>query len=108
MLPVKKTYIDSRFKSSDSASHSDFKIDLPLNFLMAEDTGFYIDDGCTPHSWYPIEAGRNAQIVVSYDAIVHFVEIDSGNYSVVNLGVAIVDAINKLYRRKTPIRVRGE
>ena len=95
MLQIKKNYIDSRLKSSDSASHSDFKIDLPHNFIMPEDTGFYIDDVCIPHSWYPIEAGRNAQIVVSYDAIVHFVEIDSGNYSVVNLGVAIVDAMNK-------------
>ena len=38
MLPIKKIYIDSRFKSSDSASDSDFKIDLPISFLMPEDT----------------------------------------------------------------------
>ena len=50
MLPIKKNYIDSRFKSSDSASHSDFKIDLPISFLMPEDTGFYIDDVCIPHT----------------------------------------------------------
>ena len=95
MLTTKKIYVDSRFKSSDSASHSDFKIDLPQNFLMPEDTGFYIDDVCIPHTWYPVEAGRNAQLVVSYDAVVHFVAIDYGNYSVKDLGVAIVDAINK-------------
>ena len=68
MLPINKIYIDSRFESSDPASHSDFKIDLPLTFLMPEDTGFYIDDVCIPHSWYPVETGRNAQIVVCYDA----------------------------------------
>ena len=50
MLPIKKIYIDSRFKSSDSASDSDFKIDLPISFLMPEDTGFYIDDVCIPHT----------------------------------------------------------
>ena len=40
MLPVKKIYIDSRFKSSDSASDSDFKIDLPETVNMPEDTVF--------------------------------------------------------------------
>ena len=48
MLPIKKIYIDSRFKSSDSASNSDFKIDLPITLLMQEDTDFYIDDVCIP------------------------------------------------------------
>ncbi len=62
---------------------------------MPEDTGFYIDDVCIPHSWYPIEAGRHFQIVVSYDAIVHLATIDTGNCSVVNLGVATVAAMNK-------------
>ena len=95
MLPIKRIYVDSRFKSSDSASHSDFKIDLPQNPLMPEDTGFYIDDVCIPHSWYPVEDGINAQLVVNYDGVVHFVAIDSGNYTATNLGVAIVDAINK-------------
>ena len=95
MLPIKKIYVDSRFKSSDSASHSDFKIDLPQNFLMPEDTGFYIDDVCIPHSWYPVEDGRNAQLVVDYDGIDHYIGIDSGNYTAQDLGTAIVDAINK-------------
>ena len=91
MLPIRKIYVDSRCKSSDSASQSDFKIDLPQNFLMPEDTGFYIDDVCIPHTWYPIEAGRNAQLVVTYDSVTHFVAIDT----VKDLGVAIVDAINQ-------------
>ena len=59
MLPIKKIYIDSRFKSSSSDSHSNFSIDLPDTFLMPDDTGFYIDDVCTPHSWYPIEDQYN-------------------------------------------------
>ncbi len=62
---------------------------------MTEDTGFYIDDVCIPHSWYLTEAGRNAQIVVSYDVVVHFVAIDPGNYASKDLGIAIVDVINK-------------
>ncbi len=51
MLPIRKIYIDTRFKSFDSASRSDFNTDLPTTFLMPEDTGFYIDDVCIPHSF---------------------------------------------------------
>ncbi len=46
---------------------------------MPEHTGFSIDDVYAPHFWYLVEAGKNAQIVVTCDAVVHFVAIDSGN-----------------------------
>ncbi len=68
MLPIKKIYIDSRFKSSDSASNSDFKIDLPTTLLMTEDTGFYIDDVCVPRTWYPAEDGKISQL---FSCIIH-------------------------------------
>ena len=94
MLPIKKIYIDSRFKSSDSASHSDFKIDLPVSFLMPEDTGFYIDDVCIPHTWYPISE-RNNVIAFRYNNLpVHFAYVSPGNYSTLNLGLAIATAMN--------------
>ena len=93
MLPIKKIYIDSRFKSSDSASDSDFKIDLPISFLMPEDTGFYIDDVCIPHTWYPI-AERNNVIVFKYNTSNKIAYVTPGNYSVLNLGLAIVAAMN--------------
>ena len=47
MLPITKLYVDSRFKSSDSVSDSDFKIDIPINLLMPENTGFYIGSPLT-------------------------------------------------------------
>ena len=94
MLPIKKIYIDSRFKSSDSASHSDFKIDLPISFLMPEDTGSYIDDVCISHTWYPISE-RNNVIAFRYNNLpVHFAYVTPGNYSTLNLGLAIVKAMN--------------
>ena len=93
MLPIKKIYIDSRFKSSDSASHSDFKIDLPISFLMPEDTGFYIDDVCIPHTWYPISE-RNNIIVFKFNTQVYIAGVPHGNYSTANLGIAIAKAMN--------------
>ncbi len=94
MIPIKKIYIDSRFKSSDSASNSDFKIDLPTNLLMPEDTGFYIDDVCIPHTWYPIEEGRNNIIVFQFAIETKAINVPPGNYSVKDLGLAIVAAMN--------------
>ena len=94
MLPIKKIYIDSRFKSSDSASDSDFKIDLPITFLMPEDTGFYIDDVCIPHTWYPISE-RNNLIAFKYNNTSNcYAYVTPGNYNTVALGVAIAAAMN--------------
>ena len=62
MLPIKKLYIDSRFKSPDSVSDSDFYIDLPETLLMPEGTGFYLDDISIPVTWYPITENRNNKI----------------------------------------------
>ncbi len=61
---------------------------------MPEDTGFNMDDACIPHAWYPSEARRNTQFVMTYDVVVHFVAIDSGRYPVKDLVVAVVDAVN--------------
>ena len=94
MLPIKKIYIDSRFKSSDSASHSDFKIDLPISFLMPEDTGFYIDDVCIPHTWYPIDA-RNNLVSFQYNGANLFAYVPPGNCSTSNLGLAIATVMNE-------------
>ena len=95
MLPIKKIYIDSRFKTSDSASHSDFKIDLPISFLMPEDTGFYIDDVCIPHTWYPISE-RNNLVAFTYSNTDYFAYVTPGNYTTTDLGVAITTAMNTL------------
>jgi hypothetical protein len=94
MLPIKKIYIDSRFKSSDSASDSDFKIDLPTTLLMPEDTGFYIDDVCIPHTWYPVESGVNNSILYRVNNVERIAFVPAGNYSVANLGLAIAAAMN--------------
>ncbi len=59
MLPTKKLFIDRRFKTSSSETHSNFTIDLPMMLLMPEDKGFYIEDVCILRTWYPVNAGNN-------------------------------------------------
>jgi hypothetical protein len=53
-LPIKKIYIDTKYKSADSISNSNFKIDLPHNLTFPENSVFYIDDVSIPHSWYVV------------------------------------------------------
>ena len=44
MLPVKKIYIDTKYKTKDSISNSNFKYKLPQTMFMPENTVFYVDD----------------------------------------------------------------
>ena len=94
MLPIKKIYIDSRYKSGDSASDSNFYIDLPINLMMPDNTGFYIDDVAIPVSWYTIEEGRNNELYVRVNGVLRQYLISTGNYSLVSLNTEIVNRLN--------------
>ena len=63
-LPIKKIYIDSKFKRDDSVSNSNFKIELPYTLKMGDNTGFYVDDVCVPHTWHTVEEGVNDKIYI--------------------------------------------
>ena len=105
MLPIKKIYVDSRYKSGDSASDSNFYIDLPINLLMPDNTGFYIDDVAIPVSWYTLEAGRNNELFVFVNGVTHALSIPTGNYSLVTLNeriVATMNLINSSYFTASP------
>ena len=56
MLPVKKVYIDTKYKTKDSISNSNFKYELPQTLFMPENTVFYVDDVAIPHSWTTVES----------------------------------------------------
>ena len=62
MLPCKKIYIDTKHKTIDSISNSNFKWELPETLTMPHNTIFYVDDICIPHSWYGIEENVNDKI----------------------------------------------
>ena len=67
MLPVKIIYIDSRFKSAYSKSHTDSQVDLGTSFFfMPQGTSYYVDDVNIPNSWYSIEQGMNSKMYFRY------------------------------------------
>ena len=60
MLPVKKLYIDSKARTPDSRSTTDFSLDLVESLTMPEGAVFQVCDVLIPHSWYLIDdSNRN-------------------------------------------------
>ena len=50
MLPIKKLYIDSKARTADSRSNTNFAIDLVDSLSMPEGAVFSICDVLSPHT----------------------------------------------------------
>ena len=101
MPPIKKIYIDTRFMSSDSESSSNFKVDLPTTVTLPEDTVFYIDDICIPHSWYTIDEERNNKFYFKIGSTSYVKTVPSGNYSTITLNAILVALMNSVQNTHT-------
>lgn len=86
-LKYKKIYIDTRFKTPDSVSTSNFKINLPETLSFENNTCFYIDDFTCGHSWTSIENFNNKlYLYISDDTdpdrkYSFIIDIANGNYT---------------------------
>lgn len=58
-LEIKKLYIDSRYRTSDSISDSNFKIQLNRNITLPEGCVMRVENAIIPHSWLNIEFSIN-------------------------------------------------
>ena len=98
-LPIKKLYIDTKYKSRESVSNSNFKIDLPQTLYFPDNSVFYIDDISIPHSWYTIEDGVNDKLYLEISHVdsnvgttvdsYQIVTISPGNYNGAELALEI-------------------
>ena len=100
MLKLKKIYVDTKYKTINSASTSDFSIQLPETIYMPDNSVFYIADVAIPHSFYTIETGINDKFYLqirfnnfTFDVIL---TLDSKNYTGSDLAVEILTQLNKL------------
>ena len=91
-LEVKKIYVDSRYRTADSTSDSDFRIQLGRNIFLPEKCVYHLENCVIPHSWYNIEAGLNDTMyyIVNGGANYNTATIPSTNYS----GAALASALN--------------
>lgn len=104
MDKIKKVYIDSRYKTSDSRSDSDFKFELKEAIDLPENTVCYVDDISIPHSWYTVEEDYNNRLYIEHDNdsipegsdLIVF-KLPSGNYNGSSLASAIQTELRKKY-----------
>ena len=101
-IQYKKIYIDSKFRSPESNSSSDFKWELPETMSFKEDTVVYLDDICISHSWEAVIKNINDKLYfkvykinvlpeVEYNLIA---AIEAGNYTGGDLATEIQTEMN--------------
>ena len=83
MLPVKKLYIDSKARTKDSKSTTEFSIDLVESLNMPEGAAFQVCDVLIPHTWYLIDE-TNCNLYIHErngpSNLVSILTIPTGNY----------------------------
>ena len=98
---IKKVYIDSRYKTSDSISNSDFKSEIKEALDLPENTVCYIDDINIHHSWYTIGNYNNKLYIdnthedLSLSASV--LSVPAGNYNASNLASTLQSVLQAAY-----------
>jgi hypothetical protein len=85
-LPLKKIYIDSRYRTPDSVSTSAFKFQLARNVQFPKNTVFYLEDVSIPNTWLTVEKDLNDKIYFKFpDGTVKAVTIDQNQYTATSL-----------------------
>ena len=110
-LPLKKIYVDTRYRTPDSISTSNFKIELPYSLTLPDNSSFQLTDICIEHSWLTVETGINDTIYIRalsyagqqqqlFDVIV---VLPSQNYTGSTLAAAIQSSLNTQLEAGLPV-----
>jgi len=92
-----KIYIDSIFRTSDSKSSTDFKIQLHQPLEIQENMKLYITDVNIPNTWYAIEETNKHMYVRIYENSSfqdYILTLRIQNYNVSDLSVEIQSKLN--------------
>ena len=93
-----KIYIDSRFRTANSKSESDFNVELPRSFNVPDGVVAHIDDIVIPVSWRTVDV-RNNKCYVAFAGGNSGVReanfsIPSGNYDGTRFATALAAGLN--------------
>ena len=102
-LPIKKLYIDTKYKNRESVSNSNFKIDLPTTLYFPDNSVFYIDDISIPHSWYTIEDGINDKLYIEISHVDSNVGTTVDSYRIVTISPGIYNGTELALELETKI-----
>jgi hypothetical protein len=96
-MDIKKVYIDTRFKTADSKSDSDFYVELPRALNIPDKCVCYIDDIVIPVAWNTIDERNQKlylQIELGASVTVQTILFDPGNYTGVSFTAAFQSKVN--------------
>jgi hypothetical protein len=102
-IPIKKVYIDSRFKTKDSKSNSDFKYELVESIQLPDKCIAYVDDVIVPVSWYNIDETNRYLYIRRFQDLNEdpntdrIVPIEVSNHTPDSLTDAVQDALNTAF-----------
>jgi hypothetical protein len=100
-LPIKKIFVDSRYRTIDSPSDSDFRIQLGRNIFLPDDCMMHIEHVVIPHTWYTIEKGINdglhLKVTQGSTTTCTILTIPATNYTGASLATAVQTALNVAY-----------
>ena len=94
LLPVKKIYIDSRFKTDDSESNSNFKFQLTRSVHLPKNTVFYIENFVCAHAWFTIEENINDTLFMRINSTDYNIKINAQNYNGDTFAIEIQTKLN--------------
>ena len=100
MLEYRKLYIDSRFRTSDSVSSSNFKIELPVTLNLPEGCDYHLCDIAIPYTWTSVEDEYNDKLYLvltgqsptfPYPKTFTYskINLDRGNYAAATFATAL-------------------
>jgi len=101
-LKINKVYIDSRYRTNDSVSDTDFRFDLKQCIDLPDNCCCYIDDVQIPHTWFSVEDYNNKLYMqvfsngLSADRWFYIVPLTPGNHNGTSLATNIQDML-RLY-----------
>ena len=107
-LPIKKIYVNSRYKTADSISDSNFKFEIPYVLTMPHNAIFYVTDVCKPKLFKTISRDENDDLYFEYTTssngvfdiatvrIVGSITLPPGNYTEIGFAQALGQKLNNI------------
>ena len=102
-----KVYVDSRFRTNDSDSNSDFKFELIEALDLADNIVCYVDDISIPHTWGTIESYNKLYIILratvvnsdttaTYNWFPYVITLPEGHYDGYRLASGMHDLLKSI------------
>ena len=94
---INKIFIDSRHKTSASASDSDFVVELNENIELSDGIGCIVTDITLPHTWYNVNENNNIfyfRTVVNSISNDYLITLPVENYNFYNLRDRLLSLMN--------------